>query len=101
MREQNNRTYIYIGCFESYLALFNTLMGAGFEFIESVLTILGFVTTGLRHTAHPLQFGTIEIGGTSLLGTTIVNALLTLLKIIGIIATIGINGMVIQFEDYF
>jgi len=75
-------------------------MGAGFEFIESILTILGFVATGLRHTAHPLQFGTIQIGGASLLGTTIVNALLTLFQIIGIIATIGINGMVIQFKDY-
>ena len=57
------------------------------------------MSTSLRHATHPFKFCTVEIVGTGYFCPFVVNALLTLLKIVGIVATIGINGMVVQFED--
>ena len=57
------------------------------------------MTSGLRHAAHPFQFCTIQIVGSCNLRPAIVYALLTFLQIIAVVATIGIDGLIIQFQD--
>ena len=58
------------------------------------------MTAGLRHTAHPFQFGAIQIIRTGYLCPSIVNTLLTLLQIIAVVAAIGIDSPVVQFQDH-
>ena len=57
------------------------------------------MTTGLRHAAHPLQLGAIQIVGTGYLGSSGVDALLPFLQIVSVIATIGIEGMTVELDD--
>ena len=52
----------------------------------------------LRHPAHPLEFGAIEVVGACYLSPFVVEAFLTFFQIIGVIATIGVYGLVVEFE---
>ena len=81
------------------LALFNALLSNALQFVEGILTIFGLMATGLGHTTHPFQLSTIQIIGTHNLCTLVIDTLLTLLQIIGIIATIGIDGLVVEFQN--
>ena len=58
------------------------------------------MTSGLRHTTHPLQLRAIEVVGPGYLRTTIVDALLALLKIVTVVAAIGIYRLIIEFENH-
>ena len=53
----------------------------------------------LWHPSHPFQLCTIEIVCPCYLRTTVVNAFLALLQIIGVITTIGIDSLVVQLQD--
>ena len=57
------------------------------------------MTTGLGHTTHPLKFGTIEIVGSGDFCPTVINTFLTFLEIITVVATIAVDGLVVEFED--
>ena len=57
------------------------------------------MTTSLRHATHPLQLRAIEVVGTGYLRPLGVDALLPLLQVIGVVAPIGIDGMVVQLHD--
>ena len=54
----------------------------------------------LRHTAHPLQLCTIQVVSPGYLSTTIVDTFLALLKIIAIVTTISIYGLIIKLYNY-
>ena len=58
------------------------------------------MTSGLGHTAHPLQLCPVEIVGSGYLGTTVVYSLLTLLKIVAVVASVGVDGLVVELEDH-
>ena len=58
------------------------------------------MTSGLRHTAHPLQFRTIEIISPGYLRLAVVDTLLTFLQIVAIVTAIGIDGPVVELQDH-
>ena len=90
---------IHVRGFQPQLAFLDALLGHTLQLIERILPVLGLVTTGLGHAAHPLQFRTIQVVGTCYLGALVVDTLLALLQIVGIIAPIGIDGAVVQLQD--
>ena len=53
----------------------------------------------LWHSAHPFQFGAIEIVGTGNFCASRINTFLSLFEVIGVVATIGIDRTVVEFED--
>ena len=57
------------------------------------------MTSGLRHSAHPLQFPSVQVVGSHDLGPCIVDAFLPFLQIICIVATISIDGTVVQLQN--
>ena len=57
------------------------------------------MAAGLRHAPHPFQFGAIEVVGTRHLGPLGVDPFLPFLEIVGIVAAVGIDLAVIEFED--
>ena len=58
------------------------------------------MTTSLRLTTHPFQLRAIQVVGTCHLCPAVVDALLTLLQVVGIVAAIGIDGVVVQFQNH-
>ena len=58
------------------------------------------MASGLGHASHPFEFGAIEVIGSGYLRPFVVETLLAFLQIVGIIATIGIDGPVVEFEDH-
>ena len=52
----------------------------------------------LRHASHPFQFSTIEVIGSRNLSLTVVDAFLSLLKIVGVIAAISIYSLVVELK---
>ena len=42
-----------------HIVVVKPLFGYFLQFVESIFTIPGFMSAGLRHTAHPIQLGTI------------------------------------------
>ena len=81
------------------LAFLNALLGHALQLVEGILAVLGLVAAGLRHAPHPLQLRAVEVVGAGYLGTAVVYALLPLLQIVGVVAAIGIDGLVVEFED--
>ena len=57
------------------------------------------MATCLWHASHPFQLRTVQIVGTRHFSTTIVDTLLTFLQIIGIVTTVGVDGLVVQFKN--
>ena len=57
------------------------------------------MTASLRLSTHPVQLSAIEILGMLDFGTQVVHALLSFFQIVGIVATIGIDGLIIEFQD--
>ena len=92
-------TYIYIRGFEPQLPFLDALLGHTLQFIEGILAVLSLVSTCLRHAAHPFQLRAVQIVGTRYLGPLVVDAFLTFLQVVGVVAAIGIDGLVVQFED--
>ena len=64
----------------------NALFGTLLNFVESIDTRAGFVTTSLWLTAHPVEFGAIEILGTSSFGIKISNTSLAFFEVVTIVA---------------
>ena len=93
------RTDIHVRRLQPELSLLDTLLRHALQFVEGLLTIAGLVTTCLGHASHPLEFGAIEVVGARNLRPSVVDALLTLLQIVGVIAAIGIDGLVVEFEN--
>ena len=56
------------------------------------------MTACLWHTPHPVELFSVQIIGALYLGTRVADTFLTFFKIIGIIATICIHGLVIKFQ---
>ena len=82
------------------MPLFDALLGHALQFVEGLFTIAGLMTSGLWHPSHPFQFRTIEVIGTGYFCPFVVDTLLTFLQIIGVVATIGIDGTVVEFENH-
>ena len=58
------------------------------------------MTARLRHAAHPLQFGAIQVIGTRYLCPAVVDTLLPFLQIVAVVATIGVHGLVVELQDH-
>ena len=69
------------------------------QFIESFLAIPCLVTASLRHTAHPVELGTVEIRRPSHFCPRHLQPLGTFLEVIGIVAMIGIDGLFVELKD--
>ena len=94
------RTNIHVTRLQTNLALLNALLGHLLQFIESLLTVAGLVSAGLWHATHPFQLRAIEVVGPGYLCPAVVEALLSLLQIIAVVATIGIDGLVVEFQNH-
>ena len=97
---KNLRTNIHITRLQTNLALLNALLDNLLQFIESLLTVASLMTAGLWHTSHPFQLRAIKVVGSCYLSPTVVEAFLSLLQIIAVVAAIGIDGLVVEFQDY-
>ena len=97
---KNLRTNVHITRLQTNLALLNALLGNLLQFIESLLTVTSLMTAGLWHTTHPFQLRAIKVVGPCYLSPTVVEAFLSLLQIIAVVAAIGIDGLVVEFQDY-
>ena len=84
---------------QAQFVLLNMALGLLLQFVESLLAVSGLVAACLRRGAHPLQFGAVEVVGTRYLGTCIVYALLAFLQIVGIVATVGVERLVVHLQD--
>ena len=74
-------------------------LGRALQLVEGILAILGLVASCLWLTAHPVEFCAVEVIGPGNLGPAVVNALLPFLQVVGIVAAIGVDGLVVDFED--
>ena len=52
----------------------------------------------LRHSAHPVEFLSVQVVCTCYFGARVVYALLTLLEIIAVVAAIGVYFLVVKFQ---
>ena len=97
---ENLRTDIRCLDIQLDIAIVEALLGYFFQFIKGFFAIAGLMSTGLRHTAHPLQFRTIEVVGTDDFCIGGINPFLTLFQVIAIIAFIRINLLVVYLDDF-
>ena len=93
------RADIDIARLQTDLPLLDALLGHLLQLIERLLTVAGLMSTGLRHASHPLQFRAVEVVGTGDLCPAVVDTLLALLEVVTVVAPIGIDGLVVEFED--
>ena len=93
------RTNIYGRSLQSYLTIFDALLGYLLQLIESILTIFRLMTSSLRLTTHPVQLSAIEILGMLDFCTQIIHALLALFQIVSIVSTIGVDGLIVEFQN--
>ena len=83
-----------------HIVVIETLLGYFLQFVESLFTIAGFMSAGLRHTAHPFQFCTIQVVGADDLDIRCINAFLPFLQIITIVSFVLINLTIVYFNDF-
>ena len=57
------------------------------------------MSTCLWHASHPFQFRAIEVVGSCYLCLAVVYAFLAFLQIVAVVAPIGVDGLVVEFED--
>ena len=93
------RADIHVARFQTDLSFLNALLGNLLQLIESLLTVAGLMTSGLRHSAHPLQFPSVQVVGPHDFSPCIVDAFLPFLQIIRIVATVSIDGTVVQLQN--
>ena len=93
------RANIDVRRLQAKLPFLQTLLGYLLQFVKGFLAIAGLMSTSLRHATHPLQLRTIQVIGTSHLCPTVVDSLLAFLQIVRIVATIGIDSVVVQFKN--
>ena len=96
---KNLRTYINGRSLQSYLPVFDALLRHLLQLVESILAIFRLVSARLRLTAHPVEFPAVEILRVLYFGSQIVHSLLPLLQIISIIAAVGVDGAVVEFQN--
>ena len=96
---ENLRTYINGRSLQSYLPVFDALLRHLFQLVESILAVFRLVSASLRLTAHPVEFPAVEILRVLYFGSQIVHSLLPLLQIVGIIAPVGVDGAVVEFQN--
>ena len=58
------------------------------------------MSSGLWHAAHPFQLCTIQVVGTCYLCPFVVKPFLTFLQIIAVVAAIGIDGLIVEFQNH-
>lgn len=93
------RADIDVAGFQTYLPFLDALPGNSFQFVESIFAVFGFVSACLWHAAHPFQFRAVQVVGSCNLGAFVVDALLSLFQIVGVVAAVGIDSLVVEFED--
>ena len=96
---ENLRTYIYGRSLQPYLSVFDALLCHLLQLVESILAIFRFMSACLRLTSHPVEFSPVEILRVLDFGSQIVHSLLPLLQIVGIIAAVGVDGAVVEFQN--
>ena len=84
---------------EPDLLLLDSTMGLLFQFIERFLAIPCFMTSGLRHPSHPVEFRPVEVRGPRNLSPSHFEALGTMFEEVGIVALIGVNRLFVEFKN--
>ena len=82
-----------------HLLLFQMAVGAFLQVVESLLAVAGLMAASLGHAPHPLELCAVEVRGPRHLSPRHLEPLGTLLEIVGIVAVIGIDGLVVHLED--
>ena len=96
---ENLRADIHIRGLQANLPFLYALLRHTLQLIESLLTIASLVSTSLRHAAHPLQLRAIEVVRPCHLSPQVVHALLAFLQIIGIVAAIGVDALIVELQN--
>ena len=74
-------------------------MGFLLQFVEGLLTIAGLVPSGAGHAAHPVELGAIEVVGSGNLRAQGIDTLLPFFEVVGVVALIGVDRVVVEFHD--
>ena len=74
-------------------------VGTLLQVVERFLAVTGLMTAGLRHATHPLELCAVEVRGPRHLCPRHFQPLGTLLQIVGIVAVVGIDGLVVHLDD--
>ena len=92
----------YIRCFhfQLYVIVAEPLFRHFLQFVESLLTVTGFVSARLRHSAHPVEFRTVKVVGSFYFHTFSVYPFLSLFEVIAIISFILIHLPIVYFDNF-
>ena len=81
------------------MSFLQSLFGHALQFVERLLAVSCLVSAGLWHASHPLQFRAVQVVGACYFGPSVVYALLPFLKIVRVVAAIGVDGVVVKFQN--
>ena len=84
---------------QTHGSLFHTLFGHLLQLVEGILPVFRFVSPGLRHAPHPLQFGAVEVVGAGYLLVEVVDTFLPFLQVIGVVASVSVDGGIVHLDD--
>ena len=81
------------------VGIVKTLLCHLLQFIESIFAITRLVSACLRHTAHPLQLGTIQVVGTFDFYRLSIDPFLSFLQIVAVVSFVRIDRTVVYFDN--
>ena len=84
---------------EPDLLFLDTAMSLLLQLVEGFLAIPCFMSSGLRHSSHPVEFRPVEVRCPSHLSPSHFQALFTMFEEVGIVALIGVDRFFIELED--
>ncbi len=93
------RPDVHVAGLQAHLPVFYALLGFGFKLVEGLFAVSCFVPASLWHAAHPLQLGAVEIVGPCDFRPLVVYPLLAFLQVIAVVAPVGVDALIRQFED--
>ena len=75
------------------------MLGFAFQLLEGVFAVFCFMPTCLWLSAHPFQLAAIEVVCALYLSQRAVDALFAFLEVVGVVAVVGVDRLVVKLHD--
>ena len=75
------------------------MLGFALQLLEGVFAVFRFMSTCLWLSAHPFQLATIAVIGALYLCQRAVDALFAFLEVVGVVAVVGVDRLVVKLHD--
>ena len=95
---ENLRADVNGRSFQPYLSVLNALFCHFLKLVKGILSVFRLMSTGLWLTAHPFQLPAIKVLRVLNLSPKVVHALLSFLQIVGVVAAIGIDALIVELQ---